>query len=67
MHKPWMISRRSFLRAAGVTIGLPALDAMWPNQAQAQTVAPRRLLFFYVPCGIHMQTWTPPKKARVGP
>ncbi len=59
MHKPWMISRRSFLRAAGVTIGLPVLDAMWPNQAQAQTVAPRRLLFFYVPCGIHMQTWTP--------
>lgn len=59
MHKPWMISRRSFLRAAGVSIGLPMLDAMWPNLAQAQTAAAKRLVFFYVPCGIHMQTWTP--------
>ena len=53
------LSRRTFLRAAGVSIGLPMLDAMRPRLARAQAQAPTRLVFFYVPCGIHMPEWTP--------
>lgn len=60
MKKPWMISRRTLLRGAGAAIGLPMLEAMVPSTARAQSAAaPKRLLFYYVPCGIHMPAWTP--------
>jgi hypothetical protein len=56
-----MISRRALLRGAGCMIGLPLLEAMEPSIARAQgmTPKPRRLLFWYVPDGIHMPNWTP--------
>lgn len=60
--KPFTLSRRTFLRAAGVSIGLPMLEAMQPRSAFGQSAAPRRLLFFYVPCGIHMAEWTPDRE-----
>ncbi len=61
MSKPWMISRRTLLRSAGVALGLPVLEAMAPSIARAQAAgtAPKRLVYFYVPCGIHMPNWTP--------
>lgn len=56
----WHLSRRTFLRGAGAAIGLPMLEAMIPSTARAQAaMAPKRLFFFYVPCGIHMPAWTP--------
>lgn len=60
MSKKWQLSRRTFLKGLGVSIGLPYLEAMMPRQARAEDFAiPRRLLAYYVPCGIVMNKWTP--------
>ena len=56
------LSRRTFLRGAGVALGLPLLESMVPARtAMAQTVAnPRiRLGFLYMPHGAMMANWTP--------
>src|SRR5688500_13930871 len=56
------LSRRTFLRGAGVAVGLPLLDAMVPSlTALAQTAAaPKpRLGFLYLPHGAIMEQWTP--------
>lgn len=56
------LSRRTFLRGAGVALGLPLLDAMIPAAtALAQTAAaPKpRLGFIYFPHGAIMDRWTP--------
>ena len=55
----FQLPRRTFLGGAGVAIGLPFLEAMLPREAAAAGNEPCRLLCFYVPCGIHMQSWTP--------
>ena len=54
------LDRRTFLKAAGVTIGLPLLDAMVPALARGLDLkAPARMAFVYVPNGIVMNDWTP--------
>ena len=56
------LSRRTFLRAAGVTVGLPLLDAMVPAwTALAQTAAKGKphMGFIYFPLGAIMDQWTP--------
>ena len=59
------LSRRTFLGGAAATLALPFLEAMRPTLVRAAGVdgvaeeAPRRLLFYYVPNGIHMPAWTP--------
>lgn len=55
------ISRRTFLRGAGVAMALPWLDAMRPALAAAGGPAapPKRLCFLFVPNGVHMADWTP--------
>ena len=56
------LSRRTFLRGAGVAVGLPLLDAMVPAwTALAQTAAsPKpRMGFMYLPHGAIMEQWTP--------
>jgi hypothetical protein len=56
------LSRRTFLRGAGVAVGLPLLDAMIPSlTALAQTAAsPKpRMGFLYLPHGAIMEHWTP--------
>src|SRR5215510_1049474 len=61
------LARRTFLRAAGVAMGLPLLDAMIPAAtALAQTAAaPRpRLGFIYFPHGAIMDRWTPATEGR---
>jgi Protein of unknown function (DUF1552) len=63
--KPWQFSRRTLLRAAGISIGLPTLDAMldgkgrWLRKAQAATVPPVRVLAFHFPHGVVLSLWTP--------
>jgi len=57
------LPRRTFLRAAGVTVALPLLDAMVPAlTAQSATPASpvRRLAFVYMPMGANLAQWTPP-------
>ena len=48
------LSRRAVLRGAGVTMGLPLLSAMGRAETPA---APQRLLFAYVPNGVHVEAW----------
>ena len=52
------LSRRTFLRGAGVTVALPFLESMLPAQTAAAT--PRtRLGFIYFPHGVTMDHWVP--------
>jgi Protein of unknown function (DUF1552) len=54
------LPRRTFLKGIGITIALPALDAMTPALAgRANGKAPLRLSFVYVPNGIVMNEWKP--------
>jgi hypothetical protein len=56
------LPRRSFLRAAGVSLALPLLDSMVPAlTAQGKTVAKpaQRLGFVYFPHGAIMEKFTP--------
>ncbi len=66
--RPWELSRRAFLGGAGAMIGLPLLEAMIPGVrrlAMAQdTPPPQRMLYYYVPNGIHMPAWTPTRTGR---
>lgn len=64
---PGAISRRTMLKGLGAAIALPWLDAMLPVPLLASTnqpriTPPRRMAFFYVPNGMHMQDWTPAKE-----
>lgn len=66
------IDRRTFLRGLGTAVALPLLDQMLPT-AQAATatnalakgaigaakVRPNRMVFMFVPNGMHMPDWTP--------
>src|SRR5947207_15711526 len=51
------LSRRTFLRSAGVAIGLPLLDAMLPvglgAEQKAEKLRARRLLLIGRPLGMH--------------
>lgn len=59
IHKP--LPRRTLLRGLGTAVGLPLLEAMGGRAASAAAPrkAPLRMGFFYVPNGVHMQSWTP--------
>jgi hypothetical protein len=54
------VSRRWFLGGAGAMVGLPLLESLMPRRLHAEPIpAAKRILAYYVPCGIHMPTWTP--------
>lgn len=64
--KPFWLSRRTFLRAAGISIGLPTLDAMvdgrgrWLGAAHGAPVTPPvRVMAFHFPHGVVLSEWTP--------
>ena len=60
---PACLSRRTFLRGVGVSLGLPLLDAMLPTtvRAAANTAGkpPVRLAWVYFPNGMVREFWTP--------
>jgi Protein of unknown function (DUF1552) len=56
------LSRRTLLKGAGVTLGLPLLDAMFPAAtalAQAAAAPPRRFFAGFVPHGAAPGYWVP--------
>ena len=54
------LCRRTFLRGTGAMLTLPFLDAMIPAcSAAADSISPSRLGFFYVPNGIHPESFHP--------
>lgn len=76
MNRKWMMPRRSFLRGAGVMLGLPLLNAMGkvlPNAAAdavAQSSAapavrpPVRMACIYFPNGVWEANWFPEEPGR---
>jgi hypothetical protein len=63
--KRTQIARRTFLRAAGISVALPTLDAMldgkghWLHEARAATPPPVRVMAFHFPHGVVLSQWTP--------
>src|SRR5262245_12539385 len=58
------LSRRTFLKGAGVTVALPFLESMVPAQtplARTAALPTQRFGFIYVPHGSIMKDWTPQK------
>lgn len=56
MSSGFSLNRRRFLYTAGAALGLPWLE----SKARAAAPEPAlRLFAYYVPCGIHMPSWTP--------
>jgi uncharacterized protein DUF1552 len=58
------LSRRTFLRGAGVTMALPFLESMVPAQTPLSKTAANpksRLACIYIPHGATMDHWTPAK------
>jgi len=55
------LTRRTFIRGAGISIGLPLLDAMVPALAQGQTAAAPQIRFgfVYTPHGYILDEWVP--------
>lgn len=65
MSRRFQLSRRTLLGGAGALIALPWLEAMAPAGRRARAddpETPLRALFYYLPNGIHMQSWTPAKE-----
>jgi hypothetical protein len=63
--KPFILSRRTLLRGAGIAIALPTLDAMidgrgrWLGIANAATPPPVRVMAFMFPHGVVLRQWVP--------
>jgi hypothetical protein len=57
--RPPGLNRRAFLGGAGALVALPFLESLVPRTGRAAPLGTRRLLFYYVPNGIHMAAWTP--------
>ncbi len=61
------ISRRTLLRGAGVSLGLPWLEAMVPTSAVAFSAAPKnpvRMAVLYMPNGVNVDAWQPEGRGR---
>jgi len=62
------IQRRTLLKGAGVALGLPLLEAMFPAAtalAQAAAAPPRRFFAGFVPHGAAPGYWVPEKEGRL--
>lgn len=67
MNASTTFTRRQFLRGLGVTLALPALDALPQTRAAAAAVGPAttpsgtplRMAFLYAPNGVIVDKWTP--------
>lgn len=55
----WNLPRRTFLRGAGLMMGLPLLQAMTPTVRAAAASHPNRMAFVFFPNGAIMPSWTP--------
>lgn len=58
------MNRRHFLGGAGALLALPFFESLARRgsllrRADAAPVPPKRLIFYFVPNGIHMPAWTP--------
>jgi hypothetical protein len=65
---PSILNRRTFLRSAGVCIGLPLLDAMMPvglgAERKAEALRPKRMLLISRPLGLYAPNFFPQKTGK---
>ena len=52
--KSWHLDRRTFLKGAGVAMGLPWLDCMAAEQKAQKQSSPKRFCAFYFPFGVSL-------------
>ncbi len=66
MNASHSISRRRFLRSAGVLLALPVLESLQPRgrAAAANTAAPRRMVVICSPLGLHAPYFFPTQAGR---
>ena len=75
LSQKWRLPRRTFLKGAGVTLGLPVLEAMGqltgasaeaaaPTTAAKKLKAPVRMAALYFPNGVWKKDWFPTKDGR---
>lgn len=67
MKPKWYVSRRTFLRGAGVSLALPWLEAMAPTTALASSQLPKppvRMAVLYLPNGVNTAAWYPEGNGR---
>ena len=60
--KRWELSRRTLLRGVGASLALPLLEQMLPSVQRAYAAGeprPRRMMVFFVPCGMYMPAFIP--------
>jgi len=55
------LSRRTFLRGAGASLGLPLLDVMTPAFGESKASPPVRMSCIYFPNGMWEKDWIPAK------
>src|SRR6478609_6366243 len=58
------LHRRTFLRAAGVAMALPVLDALGPKRVHGAEIVPRRMVFINTPLGLHPEFFFPETAGR---
>jgi hypothetical protein len=65
-HVPPVTTRRRFLRAAGVTMALPMLDALQPRLRAGEIAegAPRRMVCICTPLGLHPASFFPEQSGK---
>ncbi|MCX7418401.1 MAG: DUF1552 domain-containing protein, partial [Planctomycetia bacterium] len=61
-----MLTRRTFLRATGVTLALPMLDALLPRVRAGEKAppTPRRMINICTPLGVHPPFFFPEKPGK---
>ncbi|MCO5165915.1 MAG: DUF1552 domain-containing protein [Planctomycetes bacterium] len=61
------LTRRTLLRGAGAAVSLPLLDAMLPRAlGDGPPPRPLRLVFVFVPNGVHLPAWRPQEEGPLG-
>src|SRR5688572_4073330 len=59
------LNRRNFLRATGVSLALPWLEALTPGTARAKAAGPpRRMVCICTPLGLHPPSFFPEKSGK---
>ena len=66
-----LLSRHMILGGAGTLLALPFLESLVPRALRQASAGPGdpplRALFYYVPNGMHMPSWTPARWRTVAP
>ena len=53
------LSRRQFIKGAGASLALPFLPSLLPRSAWGAPTGPLRMIYYFTPNGINMNTWAP--------